>query len=175
MSLDINLLLPGLLIQLLMVDYVHFRSFHIGHNYPKFSTIFKYRSEQSCIIDFKGLYFSYYINSTPNSSKYKFYLAIPQTISRKIKTQLLAAVNLKLLVTYAYKGVRSKIVLPGQMYRGSYMSAHLFLNLLNELGKRDKMRGLSSTLSLFHNEFNKFNDTRARMLDSFYHMTLRLI
>ena len=28
--------------------------------------------------------------------------------------------------------------------RGSYMSAHVVLNLLNELGKRDKMRGLPS-------------------------------
>ena len=35
------------------------------------------------------------------------------------------------------------------------MSAHVLLNLLNELG----------------NEFNKFNNTRARMLDSIYHMT----
>ena len=56
--------------------------------------------------------------------------------------------------------------------RGSYMSAHVLLNLLNELGKRDKMRGLPSILSLFRNEFNKFNNTRARMLDSIYHMTL---
>ena len=55
--------------------------------------------------------------------------------------------------------------------RGSYMSAHVLLNLLNELGKRDKMRGLPSILSLFRNEFNKFNNTRARMLDSIYHMT----
>ena len=55
--------------------------------------------------------------------------------------------------------------------RGSYMSAHLLLNLLNELGKRDKMRGLSSILSLFRNKFNKFNKTRERMLDSIYHMT----
>ena len=60
-------------------------------------------------------------------------------------------------------------------YRGSYMSAHVILNLLNELGKRDKMRGLTSILSLFHNEFNKFNNTKARMLDSIYHMTLRLL
>ena len=36
------------------------------------------------------------------------------------------------------------------------MSAHVLLNLLNELGKRDKMRGLPSILSLFRNEFNKF-------------------
>ena len=27
------------------------------------------------------------------------------------------------------------------IHRGSYMSAHVLLNLLNELGKRDKMRG----------------------------------
>ena len=51
------------------------------------------------------------------------------------------------------------------IYRGSYMSAHVLLNLLNELGKRDKMRGLPSILSLFRNEFNKFNKTRALMLD----------
>ena len=38
------------------------------------------------------------------------------------------------------------------------MSAHVLLNLLNELGKRDKMRGLPSILSLFRNEFNKFNN-----------------
>ena len=55
-------------------------------------------------------------------------------------------------------------------YRGSYMSAHVLFNLLNELRKRDKMRGLPSTLSLFRNELNKFNNTRARMLDSIYHM-----
>ena len=55
------------------------------------------------------------------------------------------------------------------------MNAHVLLNLLNELGKRDKMRGLPSILSLFRNEFNKFKNTRARMLDSIYHMTLRLL
>ena len=35
------------------------------------------------------------------------------------------------------------------------MSAHVLLNLLNELRKRDKMRGLPGILSLFGNEFNK--------------------
>ena len=59
--------------------------------------------------------------------------------------------------------------------RGSYMSAQVLLNLLNEFGKRDKMQGLPSILSLFHNEFNKFNNTRARMLDSIYQMTLKLL
>ena len=54
------------------------------------------------------------------------------------------------------------------------MSAHVLLSLLNELWKRGKMRGLPSILSLFRNEFSKFINTRARMLDSIYHMTLRL-
>ena len=61
------------------------------------------------------------------------------------------------------------------MYRGSYMSAHVLLNLLNELRKGDKMRGLSSIIYLFCNEFNKFNNTRAQMLHYIYHMTLRLL
>ena len=51
------------------------------------------------------------------------------------------------------------------------MSAHVLLNLLNELRKRDKMRGLPSILYLFRN----VNNTRARMLDSIHHMTLRLL
>ena len=55
------------------------------------------------------------------------------------------------------------------------MSAHVLLNLLNELRIRVKMRGFSNILSLFRNEFNKFNNTGARMLGSFYHMTLTLI
>ena len=45
--------------------------------------------------------------------------------------------------------------------RGSYMYAHVLLNLLNELRKRDKMQGSPSILSLFRNKFNKFNNTRA--------------
>ena len=55
------------------------------------------------------------------------------------------------------------------------MSALVLLNLLNELRKRDKMRGLPSILSLFRNKFNKFNKTGAQMLDSIYHMTLNLL
>ena len=41
------------------------------------------------------------------------------------------------------------------------MSAHVLLILLNELGKRNKMRGLPSIFSLFRNSFNKFNNTEA--------------
>ena len=54
------------------------------------------------------------------------------------------------------------------------MNAHVLLNLLNELGKRDKTLGLPSNLSLFRIEFNKSNNTRARMLYYIYHMTSRL-
>ena len=59
-------------------------------------------------------------------------------------------------------------------HRESYISARVLLNLLNELGKRDKMRGLPSILSVFRNEFNKFNKTRARMLDDKYFEILSL-
>ena len=38
-----------------------------------------------------------------------------------------------------------------------------FINLMR---KSDKMRGLQSILSLFQNEFNKFNNTGAQILDS---------
>ena len=55
------------------------------------------------------------------------------------------------------------------------MSAHVLLNLLNELGKSDKMRGLPSILSLFRNEFNTCVQARLytelriqKPFDSFY-------
>ena len=67
------------------------------------------------------------------------------------------------------------ITLPGvSLNIGSYRSAHVLLHLINELRKRDKMRGLPSILSLFRNKFNKFNNTGARMLDSIYHMAFKL-
>ena len=37
------------------------------------------------------------------------------------------------------------------------------------------MRGLPSISSLFRNEFDKFNNTGARMLDPIFHMTLGLV
>ena len=37
------------------------------------------------------------------------------------------------------------------------MSAYVLLNLSNKVRKSDKVQGLPSILSLFHNEFNKFN------------------
>ena len=53
------------------------------------------------------------------------------------------------------------------------MSGQVKLNLLSKSREIDTMRGLPSILSLFSNEFNKFNNTGARMLDSIYHMTLK--
>ena len=50
------------------------------------------------------------------------------------------------------------------------MSVHVLFNSLNELNTSDNMRGFPSILSLDRNEFNK-----ARMLDSIYHMTLKLL
>ena len=67
------------------------------------------------------------------------------------------------------------LFLENTLARGSYTSDHVFLNLLNELRKRDKMRGLSSISWLFRNKFNKFENTGARMLDSIYHMALKLL
>ena len=39
--------------------------------------------------------------------------------------------------------------MPGLLYRGSHMSVHVLLNLLNEFRKRDKMRGLPSIFISF--------------------------
>ena len=39
------------------------------------------------------------------------------------------------------------------------MSAHVLLNLFKELGKIYQMRSLPNILSLFRNEFNKFNSS----------------
>ena len=54
------------------------------------------------------------------------------------------------------------------------MSDNVLLNLFNKFGKRDNLGGLASILSPFHNKFNKINNTGAQMLDSFYHMTLKI-
>ena len=48
------------------------------------------------------------------------------------------------------------------------MSDRVLLNLLNELGKIDTMRGLPSILLLFCNEFDKFSNTGSRIRVKFY-------
>ena len=50
------------------------------------------------------------------------------------------------------------------------MSAYVLFNLLNSSRKNDKMLGKPHILSLFRNEFSKFNNIGERMLDSIYHM-----
>ena len=52
------------------------------------------------------------------------------------------------------------------------MSAHVLLNLLKGLRKGNKIRGLPSISSLFHNGFIKSNNTKARMLHSFYDINI---
>ena len=47
------------------------------------------------------------------------------------------------------------------------MSAHVLLNLLNSLGKKIRCEAVPSILSVFPNEFNKFNNTGARMQELF--------
>ena len=47
------------------------------------------------------------------------------------------------------------------------MSAHVLLNLLNEIEKRYKMQGLPNILSFSCNEFNKFYNTESLTLDYF--------
>ena len=54
------------------------------------------------------------------------------------------------------------------------MSAPVLLNLLNELSKSDKIRGLPGMLSNSRTEFNKFNDT-GRMLDFLYQITFKTL
>ena len=39
------------------------------------------------------------------------------------------------------------------------MSSHVLLNLLNELGNKIRCMAVLSILSVFPNEFNKFNNT----------------
>ena len=46
------------------------------------------------------------------------------------------------------------MALPCGIKRESNMSANVLLNLLNDLGISDKMRGFPSILSLLRNEFN---------------------
>ena len=52
--------------------------------------------------------------------------------------------------------------------KGSYMSAPLLLNLLNELGKTIRCEAASYRFSP-----TSLNKTGARMQDSIYHMTLK--
>ena len=54
------------------------------------------------------------------------------------------------------------------------MSAHVLLNLLNEL-RRKEIKFEAWRAFFFHNGFNKLNKSEARMLGSIFHMTFKII
>ena len=54
------------------------------------------------------------------------------------------------------------------------MLMNVLLNLLNKLGKGNKIQGLQSILLLFPIWFKNFNNTRARILVFFYPMMFKL-
>ena len=56
----------------------------------------------------------------------------------------------------------------------NYIENHVLLNLLKEFRKRSKMLDLLNVLWLFYSKLNKFNNTEAQMLDSIYHITLKV-
>ena len=63
------------------------------------------------------------------------------------------------------------------MYNTHTFHLYSWVMVLNVPGhtprrKRDKVRGLRSIISLFCNEFNKFNKTGKRMIDFIYQSTL---
>ena len=75
------------------------------------------------------------------------------------------------LLNYGQKWPRPWVDFSKQI---SYTSAHVLLNLLNEMSKSDKMRALSIILSLIRIGFDNFNNAGAQMLDSIFHRTLKL-
>ena len=58
------------------------------------------------------------------------------------------------------------------------MSAHdffCFYEFIKRVRENRLIARFTEHFISFHNEFNKFNNTRAQMLDYTYHMTLRLL
>ena len=55
------------------------------------------------------------------------------------------------------------------------MSAHVLLNLLNELRKSNKYEACPAFYCFFCNKLNKLNNTGAQMFDSIYHMKFKLL
>ena len=68
----------------------------------------------------------------------------------------------------------SSVSVSSALYRGSNISAAaVVLNLLNKLRNRDKCEVAEHLIFFFRNEFNKFNNTGAKMLDSVIRMQLK--
>ena len=66
-----------------------------------------------------------------------------------------------IVISKKYSEILKYVILKPIVYMYHRNSAHILLNLLNELRKSDKMRGLPSILSLIRKVFNKFNNTGA--------------
>ena len=87
-------------------------------------------------------YYYYYYYST-----YHFGKGPPRILSRHSRKQRSRGYYYTLHWYKASQYIRQ--YLEAKIHRGSYMSAQILLNLLNELEKRDKICGLPSILSLF--------------------------
>ena len=81
----------------------------------------------------------------------------------RVRKQPIIALYFESETVLKFYNLEARSILTGYLYlcsnvnRGSYMSSHVSLNLINELRKRDKMRGLQSIL--FNAMFNKFIKT----------------
>ena len=51
----------------------------------------------------------------------------------------------------------------------------MFIEFIKEVEEKRYNARLANHFISFHNDFNKFNNTGAPMLDSIYHMTIRLL
>ena len=86
-----------------------------------------------------------------------------RVLSLKICGRTSVQIHYNFITAYIWQRFNPNEITPllsiEKLHRGSNISAHDLLNLLNKLV----------------NKFNKFNNARTRMLDSIYHMTLRLL
>ena len=87
--------------------------------------------------------------SLNSGQRRNFYLLVlEQVLSKLVYSCSYKAVQTYKSCSYLHV-VSNQFIIEHTEYRGSCMSAYVLLNLLNELGKRDKMRGLASILLLF--------------------------
>ena len=72
---------------------------------------------------------------------------MPDCLKHRVTAHLLICelVNILKKLIRRFQTWKKKSIQVSFLNRGSYNSAHVLLNLLNEFGKRDKMRGLSRT------------------------------
>ena len=78
-----------------------------------------------------------------------------------------------LMIRWLVKAYKVYLSIP--VHRGSYMSAHVLLNILNKLGKGDKMRGLAKHFITFFASLINLIIQEHEMLDSIDHTTLKLL